>query len=82
MTQTKEIRIVGVSNSISKIWVQTRINGKWFQKTMNHEDFEKMMINDFPKYWEEYKATGRTDTLDYFYSYGEGESKDTYIFRS
>ena len=78
----KEMRIVGLSNSINLIFVQNRIGRNWEQTRMSIEDFAEMMKAEFPKYWDEFQRSERKDIGDYFYSYGEDESNDTYIFEN
>lgn len=77
----KEIRIVGLSDSLEKVWVQRKTNGGWKQTVMEFAEFRTMMENEFPQYVKEFEASGSTDMENYFYNYGE-DGKETYIFRS
>lgn len=78
----REMRIVGLSEKIEKIFVQDRINGEWVQNKMGFREFEEKVKKEFPKYYKEFLIKGTRSLPQWFYYYGEEESNETYIFRN
>ena len=79
--EMKQMRIVGLSPSISKIWVQ-KLNGKeWKQEIMNENEFIEMMKNEFPLHWGDYLNSDCTkNVMDFYYNYGQEGQEEIFVF--
>lgn len=76
-----EMRVVGLSNSLGKVWVQRGNKFGWEQEIVFLNDFTTMVENEFPEHVNEYRKSSSDKAIaDWFYEYGE-DGKETYIFK-
>ena len=79
----KDMRIVGLNSTYSKdVFVQFMNRGEWAQEIMSYEAFEQMMEKDYPKFWNEYLASGSEESAPaWFFEYGEVDG-DAFVFKA
>lgn len=76
-----EMRIVGLNSSPVTLFVQRKVGNDWEQTVMTFAEFIEMMQADFPEYYSLCDNTmSDYERANFFYSYGEETTNETFIF--
>lgn len=74
----KEMRLVGISDTIEKIAVQRKDRFEWTQEHMTFADFAELVKNEFPELLKEGETN--KELANRLYNVGADEP-ETYVFK-